>query len=63
MASGITFQEMPERATLKYAQLAISGHRIKCRLRRHQGRGRGHYLQSSRYLRQLPMPSSPNSSL
>jgi hypothetical protein len=26
------------------------------------GRGCG-YLQSSRYLRQLPMPSSPNSSL
>jgi hypothetical protein len=28
MASGITFQEMPERATLKYAQLAISGGRF-----------------------------------
>jgi len=25
MTSGTTFQEMPERATLKYAQLAISG--------------------------------------
>ena len=25
LASGITFREMPDRATLKYAQLAISG--------------------------------------